>query len=504
MSVFQFSPEDLRQISERGISPEVVHAQLECFERGLHYARLDRPCRVGDGIRRLQQEELARYVKSWQMAMASARGLKFVPASGAGTRMFQAFLRGLHEGVDEALAEALRRIDRYPFYEALQRAMIARGLSLEESLRKESYQEILETLLGPEGLNYAALPKALIPFHRYPDHCRTPLEEHLVEALNYARDDRGNCRLHFTVSEEHEAAMRAYLRSVLPRYETAGLRFEIGFSTQAQSSDTIAAASDNQPFRDRAGRLVFRPAGHGALLANLNALGADVAFIKNIDNVAPDAQKSGTFLYQAAMAGCLVETQETCFRYLRLLETGAPSSAALAEVEAFFSGTLSGSLPTHWPDLNPSGKAAWLFERLNRPMRVCGVVPNQGEPGGAPFWVEERKGGLSLQIVESVQVDPNDPEQGRVFRAATHFNPVELVCALRDFRGVPFDLEKYSDPEAGFISEKSFEGRTLKALELPGLWNGAMAHWNSIFVEVPVTTFTPVKRIEDLLRPEHQ
>lgn len=503
MPVSSFSSEDIAQISEHGLTAEAVAAQLARFARGMKYARLERPCRVGDGIRRFQPEELARYGKAWESAAAAGLGMKFVPASGAGTRMFEAFLRGLHEGVSLTLARELRGLHRYPFFEDLRAAMQGRGLSLEDCLRGDDFAPVLECLLGPEGLNYAALPKALIPFHRYPDHSRTPLEEHLVEAAGYARDARGLCRLHFTVAEAHEAAVRAYLKSVLPRYEAQGHRFEIGFSTQKKSSDTVAADLQNGPFRDRAGRLLFRPSGHGALLENLGALEGAVVFIKNIDNVAPDAKRADTLLYKKAMAGCLVGIQETCFRYLRLLEVGNPAAGALAEIEAFLCGTLSASLPADWPELDAAARKAWLFARLNRPLRVCGMVPNQGEPGGAPFWVEEPGGGLSLQIVESVQVDPSDAEQQGIFRGATHFNPVDLVCGLKDFRGRAFDLSPFADPEAGFISEKSYEGRPLKALELPGLWNGAMAHWNTVFVEVPATTFTPVKRIEDLLRPEH-
>lgn len=503
MPVPSFSPEDLRQLAERGLGPEAVQSQLERFARGMKFSRLERPCRVGDGIRRFQAEELVRYGRIWEGAAAAGAGMKFVPASGAGTRMFQAFLRGLHEGVDTTLAEELHRIDRYPFFEDLQAAMQGQGLPLEDCLKRGEFQPVLEALLEPRGLNYASLPKALIPFHRYPDQRRTPLEEHLVEAAVYVRDAKGLCRLHFTVSEEHEVAIRQCLGNISARLETGGLRFEVKISTQKKSTDTIAADLENQPFRDRAGRLLFRPAGHGALLENLGALDGAIVFIKNIDNVAPDSQKGDTYLYKKAMGGYLFEVQETCFRYLRLLEAATPNAAVLAEIEAFFSGTLAGSLPTDWPDRDAGSKSAWLFERLNRPLRVCGMVPNQGEPGGAPFWVEERGGGFSLQIVESAQVDPNDVEQERVFRSATHFNPVDLVCGLRDFRGRSFELKKFSDPEAGFISEKSYEGRSLKALELPGLWNGGMAAWNTIFVEVPAATFTPVKRIEDLLRPEH-
>ncbi|MFO1464210.1 MAG: DUF4301 family protein [bacterium] len=503
MAVPDFSPEDLRQIARHGMEPGQVLAQLERFAQGMRWARLDRPCRVGDGIRKFNPEELVRLGARWDVEMEKGRGMKFVPASGAGTRMFQTWLKALHEEAGVDPAAVFVEIERYPFYGALREVMAGAGHSLEAGLRHGHYRLILEFLLTPRGLNYAALPKGLIPFHSYPEGSRSPFEEHLVEAKAYLCDSEGHCRLHFTVSEEHEAAVRDLFRQVLPRHERDGLHFAVELSTQKKSTDTIAADSMNRPFRDREGRLLFRPAGHGALLQNLEAVGGDIVFLKNIDNVAPDSKKADTILYKKAMAGHLVEIQETCFHYLRRLEAGKMTAAEVAEAEAFASGALSASLPPDWPERSGDARRSWLFERLNRPLRVCGMVPNQGDPGGAPFWAKETEGGFSLQIVESAQVDPSDPDQARIFQSSTHFNPVDLVCGLRDFRGRSFPLSDFVDPEAGFLSEKSHQGQVLRALELPGLWNGGMARWNTVFVEVPAPTFTPVKRVEDLLRPEH-
>ncbi len=504
MSDASFSTRDLQRIADHGLTRQAASAQLERFARGAHYAQLERPCRVGDGIRRFSAEDLARLGARWEGEAAKGRGMKFVPASGAGTRMFQSFLKILH-GENEPAAEALMQgLPRFPFFEALRGVMAQAGHSVEACLQKKDYQTVARFLLTEAGLNYATLPKALILFHRYPQGSRTPFEEHLAEAAAYVSDAQGRCRLHFTVSEEHRPMLEAFLQQALPRFQKGPTRYEVQFSVQAKSTDTLAADAQNRPFRDRNGDLVFRPAGHGALLQNLESSGGDIVFLKNIDNVAPEGKGAEAAAYKKAMAGHLLEIQETCFSYLNRLETGSLASVELAEIEAFISSTLAATLPPDWPERRPAERERWLFERLNRPLRVAAVVPNHGEPGGAPFWVEEVGVGFSLQIIESAQVDRKDPEQERVFRSASHFNPVDLVCAIRDYRGRPFALANFVDAETGFLSEKSHEGRPLRALELPGLWNGSMARWNTVFVEAPASTFSPVKKIEDLLRPEHQ
>ena len=372
------------------------------------------------------------------------------------------------------------------------------------ALRVVNTTELLAYLLTPRGLNYANLPKALLQFHRYAGHCRTPLEEHLVEAAAYAQDSQQVARLHVTVAPEHTEAVQAHIEAIRSRYERAGVRYDMSLSTQSPATDTIAVDLENTPFRDEHGQLLFRPGGHGALLANLEALAADIVFIKNIDNVLPDHLKETTYGYKRALGGHLVALQQQIFLYLKKLASGAVDAALLHEIWAFAQQQLSMTMPQGGLHTPQHEQIRLLFDRLNRPLRVCGMVRNAGEPGGGPFWVEHTDGSMSLQIVEASQVDTASPEQRAIFAASTHFNPVDIVCGVRDYRGQPFHLTQFVDPDTGFISRKTYAGRTLKALELPGLWNGAMAHWNTVFVEVPLSTFSPVKTVLDLLRPEHQ
>jgi hypothetical protein len=363
---------------------------------------------------------------------------------------------------------------------------------------------VLAYLLPPQGLNYANLPKGLLKFHRYADHCRTAFEEHLVEAAAYTRDANGVARLHCTITPEHYATASAYLEAVKSRYEAAGVRYEISFSTQKMSTDTIAVDLENRPLHDHQGQLVFRPAGHGALLANLADLQGDIICIKNIDNVVPDRLKDVTYTAKRLLGGSLVALQQTIFAYLQQLAGEDVEAQRLGQMFAFARQQLCIVPPADMAQRPPQEQRRFLFTQLHRPLRVCGMVKNAGEPGGGPFWVEQADGSLSLQIVESSQVDMRSAEQRAGFAAATHFNPVDLVCGVRDYRGQPFELPRFVDPTTGFISQKSHAGRDLKALELPGLWNGAMAYWNTVFVEVPSLTFHPVKTVLDLLRQEHQ
>jgi hypothetical protein len=382
--------------------------------------------------------------------------------------------------------------------------MAAHGLDLEAQLAHGQYTSALEYLLTPRGLNYANLPKGLLPFHRYADHCRTPFEEHLIEAAVYTQDANGVARVHFTVSPEHYDTTTAYLEAVKSRYSAAGVRYEMTFSSQKMSIETLAVDLENRPFHDRHGRLVFRPAGHGALLANLSDLQGDIIFVKNIDNVVPDRLKDVTYIYKRLLGGYLVALQQTTFAYLEQLARQDVDTQSLDQMFAFARQQLSIVPPADMAQRPLQEQRRFLSTHLHRPLRVCGMVKNAGEPGGGPFWVEQADGSLSLQIVESSQVDMASAAQRACFVAATHFNPVDLVCGARDYRGQPFELPRFVDPNTGFISHKSHDGRDLKALELPGLWNGAMAYWNTVFVEVPSLTFNPVKTVLDLLRPEHQ
>jgi hypothetical protein len=514
-----FHERDQRQIAAQGTTEEAIRDQIETFRRGFPFAQLDRPCTVGDGVTILSPQETERLTSRYAEAALAGRVQKFVPASGAASRMFQTLL-AVHERVAEVEGSQPQAapqdrherdfwqftagLQNFAFYEALGERLSQQQLLLDTALSQGRYKTILEALLMPSGLNYAGLPKALLHFHRYEDHCRTPLEEHLVEAATLVRDRHQNARLHFTVSPDHGDLMMAHLQQTRHRYEQTGFRFEVSWSTQKPSTDTIAVDLDNQPFRDSKGNLLFRPAGHGALIENLNDLQGDIILIKNIDNVVPDHLKAPTYTYTRLLGGYLVSLQQESFAYLEQLASGAVAPAALAAIRRFAEQQLAREVPAAFEQQSQQEQAAWLFKALHRPLRVCGVVPNTGEPGGGPFWVRHADGTTSRQIVETSQVDPQSETQQAILQASTHFNPVNLVCGVRDFRGQPFDLTHFTDPETGFISQKSHEGKALKALELPGLWNGAMARWNTAFVEVPITTFNPVKTVLDLLRQEHQ
>ena len=368
-----------------------------------------------------------------------------------------------------------------------------------------SHRKVVAALLNPEGLNFGQLPKGLLLFHLYADDTvRTPLEEHLVEGALYAQDEDKNVHVHFTVSPEHRELFMAKVASVVARYEAEfGVKYDITFSEQKASTDTIAADKDNNPFRDTDGSLVFRPGGHGALIENLNDLDADVVFIKNIDNVVPDRLKDDTVTYKKLLAGVLVSLQAQAFAYLRRLDEGSCTDEELQEMVDFLQNKLCCQHPAI-ETLKGDILVTYLKKKLNRPMRVCGMVQNVGEPGGGPFLAYNADGTVSLQILESSQIDMDNPVKKAMFLEGTHFNPVDLVCAIKDYKGEKFDLPTFVDKSTGFISSKSTGGRSLKALELPGLWNGAMSDWNTIFVEVPLTTFNPVKTVNDLLRDQHQ
>jgi Domain of unknown function (DUF4301) len=506
----RFSKEDLQHITARGHNLDTVFAQIEIFKQGLPWTILHRPCTVGDGITVLQQDDMEALEAIYAPVVSAGRVLKFVPASGAATRMFQALLAVYEqqEPVDSKNQQDFRQftknIQHFAFYDDLQALAGKYGSTIETLISHGQFTELLTYLLTPKGLNYANLPKALLQFHRYPNYCRTPLEEHLVEAAVYAQDCHQVARVHMTVTPAHAEAVQAHIEAIRSRYECAGSRYEMTLSVQSPATDTIAVDLDNHPFRDEQGHLLFRPGGHGALLANLRALEADIVFIKNIDNVVPDHLKETTYCYKRALGGHLVALQQQVFSYLEQLAAGEVDAALLDEIWAFAQQRLA-IMPSEGLQPKPQHEhVRFLFDHLNRPMRVCGMVRNVGEPGGGPFWVQHANGSLSLQIVESSQVDMALPEQRAIFAAATHFNPVDLVCGVRDYRGQPFDLARFADPDTGFISQKTYAGRALKALELPGLWNGAMAHWNTVFVEVPLSTFSPVKTVLDLLRPEHQ
>ena len=517
-----FSKRDLDQIKTLGITEEQVLSQLEAFKRPSPYLHIKRPCTIGDGIHIIPEEELSALAEHHREAANKGRCLKFVPASGAATRMFELplwyYTHEPHIKRDEIARRAeageekcknllafIDCIDRFAFFDTLKGTMSNVGLDIHALIERGRFEEIFEHLLTPHGLNYANLPKGMLEFHRYPDESRTGFEEHLVEAAEYVRNDRGICRFHLTVSPEHREAFEMLSKKVRPLYEAKyHVNLQIGFSIQRESTNTIAVDLENRPFRIADGSLHFRPGGHGAIIDNLNDLKGDLIFIKNIDNVVPDRLKGTTFIWKKALAGYLLKVQKRIFSYMEKLAEGIHEEQFFLEALDFARNELFLQIPEGLRSGSTRGKRDFLLSRLNRPLRVCGQVRSRGEPGGGPFWVEGQDGTLSMQIVERAQVDPDSAEQQEIWSSATHFNPVDIVCGVRDYRGNPFDLRQYVDRNAIVITEKSKDGHPLRALELPGLWNGAMANWNTIFAEVPIITFNPVKTINDLLRNEHQ
>jgi hypothetical protein len=508
-----FNKHDLEDIRSRGIPPDQASDQIEIFKRGLPFIRLLRPCTVEEGITALDDQDIKRLSRIYEKACLSGRAVKFVPASGAASRMFKLLLNKKDDYLNgsakknpdyERFLMFFEEIERFPFYEKLASVMSKKGLDIKKAFSEKDYRTILDYVLYPEGLNLAHLPKALIPFHRYADHSRTPIEEHIVEGGAYVRDAEGIAGIHFTVSSEQQNDMVKHIRDIRGKYERSGLKYELSISNQKSSTDTIAVDMENNPIRDREGKPLFRPGGHGALLENLSDLKGDIVFIKNIDNVVHDRLKQTTYKYKKALGGFLIELQEKIFMYLKTLLRHEADTDFVGEVFHFMESTLSLVPPAGIKEATREKKLEYLLSRLNRPVRVCGMVRNVSEPGGGPFWVRHSDGTASIQIVESAQADMSSKDQKAVFESSTHFNPVDLVCGMRDHSGEPFDLKNYVDHEAGIITTKSTDGKELKALELPGLWNGSMAYWNSVFIEVPLITFNPVKTIFDLLRKEHQ
>ena len=494
---------DLKQIAQRGISEEQIETQLKQFETGFPFLKLEAAASVGNGIVAPNEQERKQYVKAWEdYKAAGKRVVKFVPASGAASRMFKNMFAFVDADYDVPTTDFEKKyfaeLKKFAFYDALDAVCQKNeGKGIEALIAEGNYKAVAANMLKKEGLNYGQLPKGMQLFHQYAEGPRTPMEEHLVEGALYAASN-GEAHVHFTVSHDHLEFFKAKVAEKADGFaKKYGIKYDITFSEQKPSTDTVAANPDNTPFREADGSLLFRPGGHGALIENLNEIQADVIFIKNIDNVVPDRLKPETVEWKQVIAGVLVTLQKQAFDYLRILD-GNPSEAQIAQIAEFVEKNLC---------TNPKGNkvdADYLRRKLNRPMRVCGVVKNVGEPGGGPFLTYNQDGTVSLQILESSQIDTNNAEYMKMFTQGTHFNPVDLVCAVKDYKGQPFNLPEFVDKTTGFISSKSKGGKELKALELPGLWNGAMSNWSTIFVEVPLGTFNPVKTVNDLLRDQHQ
>lgn len=514
-----FSEKDLKQMDAKGISILMIDKQLECFRKGFPKMLLTAPATGGKGIRVFSADETAAFVNDYTNALKGKIIMKFVPASGAATRMFKTlyafrekfrktdkdkenFRADRSEGSVYTFFEKIRD---FAFYNDLNTVMEINGMGLQKCIEDFDMNTVISFVLDEDGLNYGSLPKALIKFHDYEAGARTAAEEHLVEGAGYARDEKNEVRIHFTISPEHTEAFHHHLDQVRAKYEDAfGVKYIISHSVQNPSTDTIAVGENNEIFRERDGDLFFRPGGHGALIGNLNMLDADVVVIKNIDNIVTDRLKETTFIYKKVIVSYLLDLQKEIFNYLAILDEGRMNEDVLINIAVFCRQTLNIPIPSGFSKLEMMEMTDLLYNKLNRPIRVCGMVKNEGDTGGGPFWVKGSDGEITLQIVETSQIDLTDPAQDAIFRAATHFNPVDIACSLKDFKGNYFNLKDFVDENAGFISIKSKDGKVLKALELPGLWNGSMSDWISVFVEVPLITFNPVKEVNDLLKPEHQ
>lgn len=517
--------EDLRKElsaeSELQLSPDEVIKQLKIFEKGIPFLKLVKPCTIGDGIKVIPTTQYKNYINKFLLALNKGRVTKFVPASGAATRMFKNLIsilaryeninlekvKELANNGDEdciAVLEFYNNVKRFAFYTELKNIAKKNGKKLDELISNGNIAEVIRFVVNEEGLNYANLPKGCIMFHSYSDGSRTAFEEHIVEAMNYSASADKVVRVHFTISPEHEEEIKLLFKWILERYQSEGWKFEISFSFQNPSTDTISVTMKNDLFRDEHGKIVLRPGGHGALLKNLNELEADIISIKNIDNIGTDYLKEETYKLKKVLGGYLIELQDKVFSILNKFDNNSSDVILVNDLIEFVKKEFETDLSDHLEEKSLHEKKQYLFKFLNRPIRVCGMVKKENHPGGGPFWIEGEGGEITKQIVETTQVDISDPKQQKILNGGTHFNPVDLACGVKDYKGNHFQLNKFSNPNTGLIVQKSKDGRELKALELPGLWNGGMYDWLTVFVEVPKITFNPVKEVNDLLMAGHQ
>lgn len=512
-----FSEKDIKQIEKKGITVEKVKKQIELFKSGVPFVSLKEAATIGNGILKLDESQEQHFINLFEQMRNQISITKFVPASGAATRMFK-FLFDFLESYklsEESINAYINRhkakelsvflvgLEKLPFFEDVIHKTHKIIPNFNDLDYDEQRLEFIKTMLDTDRLNYSFSPKGLLPFHKYKSHVSTAFEEHLFEAAIYASSNK-KANLHFTISEKYKHKFDEEFKYIEEDVEQkTKTSFNISFSYQKQATDTIAVTPENLPFREH-GKLLFRPSGHGALLENLNALDADIIFIKNIDNVVVFKFEEQVGNYKKMLAGILLELQERVFYYLKQLKNENLNENELSEIARFLANKLNVSISNEFEKYAFQYKTEYLIQKLNRPIRVCGMVKNEGEPGGGPFWVKGENGNISLQIVESAQIDKNNKHQKDILKSASHFNPVDLVCGIKDFEGNTFDLSNFVDHKAVFITSKSKVGKDLKALELPGLWNGSMANWNTVFVEVPLITFNPVKTVNDLLKAAHQ
>lgn len=513
----KLTQKDEKLLAQKGITAEMLEQQVALFKEGIPPIQLQAAATIGNGIISFSKEETAKYAAIYQKKKKGISILKFVPASGAATRMFkslfafkdsfdpekESFKAYVNRKSDKEVDTFFSGLEKFAFYSILM-DYIAKNIP-DFHLQNEDVQKhiIVSTLLGEKGLNYGNLPKGLLPFHKHSEKVVTAFEEHFRESVMYASGE-DVAHLHFTITEQHTEAFNKELNSIKDelekRYNTT---FDVNFSYQKPSTDTVSVTENNEYFRDENGDLLFRPSGHGALLDNLNEVDADVIFIKNIDNVVVKKYTDETVFYKEALAGKLREIQSDVFHILKRIENDKVKKKEVKKLLNFLK-EINIYVPDYVYKFRRKYALDFIKEQLNRPIRVCGMVKNEGEPGGGPFWVKNADGNLSLQIIESAQVDLSNPQQKEIFSQSTHFNPVDLVCGTKNHKGEKFDLQQFTDPKQAFITAKTYMGKPLKALERPGLWNGSMANWITIFVEVPLITFNPVKTVNDLLKKTHQ
>lgn len=513
-----FTKQDIQQMEARGLTLEKINTQLTLFKEGIPFVNLKNAANINNGIVKVSAEKQKHAIDFFESKRNTINILKFVPASGAATRMFKflfQFLKDYNASKESInayinrnkaseLALFLVGLEKFPFYKTVLGKTKELVSDFDLLTENEQKLEIIKTMLDENKLNYGFYPKGLLPFHQYKDHVSSAFEEHLFEAAIYASSNN-EAHLHFTISEIHKHIFEAEFKRIQDIVESkTNTRFNITFSYQSQSTDTIAVTPENEPFREKDGTLLFRPSGHGALLSNLNARDADLVFIKNIDNIVVFKFENEVSEHKKMLGGILLELQEQAFVFLEQLDANNLSEIQLVTIAEFLTNRMSVVISKEFEKYSRNYQIAYLKEKLNRPIRVCGMVKNEGEPGGGPFWVHDENGNISLQIVESAQIDIKNKAQKNILTNATHFNPVDLVCGIKNYKGEKFNLQKYVNHKTAFISKKTKEGKELQALELPGLWNGSMAHWNTIFVEVPLITFNPVKTVTDLLKATHQ
>jgi hypothetical protein len=506
----------IEQLQQKGISREQLFKQIDRFKKGIPPVILERAATINDGIRTIENQST--YVARFEERVDDIKVVKFIPASGAATRMF----KFLHQFVnsynpqEESINSYINKnnakdlftffigLEKFPFYTEVIEILKSKFPDWHAMPDREKKLNFVKVLLGEDGLNYGHMPKGLVPFHRYKDHTATAFEEHLFEASIYAASNK-HAHLHFTIAPAFEGHFNAEFDRIEKIVEQkTGTEFTIDFSYQKPSTDTVAVRMNNEPVLTEDGLLFFRPAGHGALLSNLNDIQADVIFIKNVDNVTVSSLEQEVSYYKKLLAGYLLELQDKCYEYLKVIDDNQLTDEVQKEAEDFLLNEIGARFPTDYHKYATHHQVGYIHDRLNRPLRICGMVKNEGEPGGGPFWLINQRGERTLEIVESAQIDTQDPDQVYIFKNGTHFNPVDIVCGVTNYKGEKFDLLKYSDPDSGFITHKSYKGAEIKAQENPGLWNGGMAFWNTVFVEVPLLTFNPVKTVNDLLKHAHQ